>query len=105
MTELEKLKELEKLNALKLRLPDCDNDELLQSLLDEAGAAILSLTGRAELPEQLAFTQVKMAVIAFNRMGIEGQNSHSEGSVSVGVDSYPAAIKSEISAFRLAKTR
>lgn len=105
MTELEKLKELEKINALKLRLPDCDNDELLQSLLDEAGAAILSLTGRAELPEQLAFTQIKMAAVAFNRMGIEGEASHSEGGVSVSVEGLPENIRKEIAPWRLARTR
>lgn len=95
----------DKLAALKLRLPDATNDALLQSLIAEAGAAILAMTNRLTIPDQLDFTQVKLAAIAYNRMGVEGENSHSEGGVSVGIDSLPDNIRREINPFRIAKTR
>ncbi|MGI6691164.1 MAG: hypothetical protein GX916_10080 [Clostridiales bacterium] len=97
---------VEKLVALKLRLPDATNqDELLQSLLDEAEAAILAMTNRTEMPAALDYTQIKLAAIAYNRMGVEGQSSHSEGGISVGIDSMPEHIRREISPYRLARTR
>lgn len=95
----------EKLVALKLRLPDAENIGLLQSLLDEAGAAILAMTGRDEIPDPLHYTQVKLAAIAYNRMGIEGEASHSEGGVSVSVEGLPENIRKEIAPWRLARTK
>lgn len=96
----------EKLVILKLRLPDATGkDALLQSLIQEAGAAILNQTNRETIPAQLEYTQVKLAAIAYNRMGIEGENSHSEGGISVSVDSVPEDIKREINPYRVAKTR
>lgn len=94
----------EKLKALKLRLPDATNNELLQSLLDEAGAAILAMTNRTEIPAKLDYTQVKLAAIAYNRMGVEGESSHSEGGVSVAIDSMPENIRREILPYRLVTT-
>lgn len=95
----------EKLAALKLRLPDATNDALLSSLLDEAGAAILSMTNRNSLPDALAYTQIKLAAIAYNRMGAEGEASHSEGGVSISVDTMPENIRREITPYRRAVTR
>lgn len=96
----------QKLAALKLRLPDApENVMLLVSLLEEAAAQIKAMTGREEVPPALSFAQIKLATIAYNRMGVEGQNSHSEGGVSAGLDSYPEALQREINAFRVAKTR
>lgn len=97
----------EKLQALKLRLPDTSEseNELLSSLLDEAEAAILAMTGRAELPSALEFIQIKLAAIYYNRMGIEGESGHSEGGVSVTVDAMPDDIRRTINPYRLAVTR
>jgi len=49
--------------------------------------------------------QIKLAAIAYNRMGIEGEISHSEGGISIGLESMPDNIKREIAPYRLAKTR
>ena len=59
--------------AVGLRLPNVSST-LITSLLDEAKAQILSLTGREDPPPQLDYTQIKLAVIAYNRLGIEGQS-------------------------------
>lgn len=95
----------EKLTALKLRLPDETNDALLQSLILEAGAAIKSLTNRDEVPTALGYTQVKLAAVAYNRMGIEGEASHAEGGVIVGIELMPENLRREIAPWRLARTR
>lgn len=93
----------EKLAAVVLRLPNAESG-LLISLLDEAKAQILSLTGRESIPPQLDWTQIKLAVIAYNRLGIEGQSAYSEGGISLSVDSIPDAIRAEITPYRLART-
>jgi len=93
----------DKKDAVKLRLPAAP-DQLISSLLDEAKAQIMSITGREELPPQLDYTQIKLAVIAYNRLGIEGQSSYSEGGVSLSIDSIPDAIRAEITPYRLART-
>ena len=89
--------------AVGLRLPNI-SETLINSLLDEAKAQILSLTGREDFPPQLDYTQIKLAVIAYNRLGIEGQSAYSEGGVSLSVDSIPEAIRAEIAPYRLART-
>lgn len=89
--------------AVGLRLPNV-SETLINSLLTEAEAQILSLTGREALPPQLDYTQIKLAVIAYNRLGIEGQSAYSEGGVSLSVDSIPEAIRAEIAPYRLART-
>ena len=93
----------EKLAAVVLRLPNAESG-LLSSLLAEAKAHILSTTGRESIPPQLDWTQIKLAVIAYNRLGIEGQSTYSEGGISLSVDSIPDAIRAEITPYRLART-
>lgn len=59
-----------------------DKDELLNIYLEDAKDTILELTHLSELPASLLGTQVDLAIIYFNKQGIEGQTAHSEGGVS-----------------------
>ena len=94
------------LAALRLRLPDAQSvsDELLISLLEDAGALIRALTWRGEVPDALRSAQVRLAVIFFNRMGMEGESSHTEGDIHRTAEGLPEALRREIFSFRLAKT-
>lgn len=94
------------LDKLRRRLPDAPEtaDNLLRDLLEDAEAFALSYTGRAELPKQLESVCVKLAAIEYNRMGMEGETSHSEGSVSRTVESVPTDIRAMLSPWTLART-
>lgn len=92
------------LAKLKRRLPDAADDALLSDLLAEAGAFICAYTRRDEVPEGLEDAQVRIAAILFNRMGMEGESSHSEGGVSRTAEALPGDLKSWLNGWRLAKT-
>lgn len=91
---------------LRRRLPDAPETatELLQDLVTDAVAFVLSYTGRTELPAQLEGVCVKLAAVEYNRMGMEGETSHSEGSVSRSVDGLPADIRAALGPWTLART-
>ena len=92
--------------SLRLRLPDEQQatDALLSSLLQDAAALICALTWRSEVPPELENAQLRLAVIFFNRMGMEGESEHTEGDVKRAAQDLPEALRREIFSFRLART-
>lgn len=92
------------LAKLKRRIPDAKDDALLEDLLEDAECMILAYTGRDLLPELLEGAQLEIAAMLFNRMGMEGENSHSEGSVSRSADSLPEYLRRQLNPWRLART-
>ena len=96
------------LAKLQRRLPDAPKTgetlELLMDLLADAYAFALTYTCRKELPEQLEGVCVKIAAIEYNRLGMEGETNHSEGSVSRTVEAVPADIRAELQPWVLART-
>ena len=91
------------LEKLKRRIPDAADEALLRDLLSDAEQYILAYTGRDEVPEALEGVQVALAAIAYNRMGMEGESSHSEGGVSRSAEALPEDLRRVLNAFRLAK--
>lgn len=87
------------------RIPDAasTDEQLLVDLLAAAGDTICAYTGRAEVPEALANVQVSLAVIMFNRMGMEGESAHSEGGVSRTAQMLPDDLRHQLNPFRLVK--
>jgi len=79
------------LSNFKLRLVDVDltaySDALLQSILDSAEAIILARRfpfgsqSEMHLEDRYKDLQIRIAVDMFNRMGAEGQKTHSENSI------------------------
>ena len=93
------------LEALKLHLPDAQGeDALLSALLQDAASLICALTWRSCVPAPLFSAQVRLAVVLYNRMGMEGEREHTEGDVRRAAEDLPEALKREIFAFRLAST-
>lgn len=93
MTSLEELKKLTKES----------DEELLSLLLETAEETILEMTNRTKFPKRLDKTKVKLAVIAYNRSGTEGETSRSEGGITSAFTDLPADILSVINKNRLAK--
>jgi len=91
------------LARLKRRIPDAQSDALLTDLLEDAGRMILAYTGRTELPPLLEGAQIEIAAMLYNRMGMEGESVHAEGSVSRTADSRPEYIRRQLNPWRLAK--
>lgn len=93
MTELEKLKKM-----------TGEKDEgLLQILLEDAEAFVLSYTNRTHLVSGLDKAVRDLAVIALNRMGTEGESGRSEGGESYSFDAAPPQIYDVLNRYRLAK--
>lgn len=72
------------LNRLLLLLgeppePDVDTARECLSL---AQAAVLDYIGREQLPKNAESIVIKLAVIYYNRLGNEGENSRTEGGIS-----------------------
>lgn len=68
----------------------------INSLLCEAEDKILDITGRSEVPAQLDSLVVKLAVIAYNKTGSEGESSRSEGGISRAFDDLPEDDKARL---------
>ncbi|HIS02860.1 MAG TPA: phage head-tail connector protein [Candidatus Pullichristensenella avicola] len=91
------------LTRLKRRLPDATDEALLQDLLDDAGRFIRAYTGRESVPEALEGAQLALAAAMFNRMGMEGETRHGEGSVERVAELLPEDVRRQINPYRLAK--
>ncbi len=95
----------QKLSLMRTHLPGEEVPEgLLLSLLEDAAALICALTWRKEVPAELENAQVRLAVVFYNRMGMEGEKDHQEGDVKRSVTDLPDALRKEIFSFRRACT-
>lgn len=72
---------LDKLKTL-LYITNDAQDGVLKTLIENATDQVLLYTRRDKLPRALESTVVKMAVVAYARIGVEGEVSHTEGNVS-----------------------
>lgn len=91
------------LDQLMRRIPDASDVALLEDLLKSAREIICAYTAREAVPRALESAQLEIAVLLYNRMGMEGENSHAEGSISRGVDSLPEFLRRQLNPWRLAK--
>ena len=83
----------------------CDTPtlSLYSDLIDEAGDYILGYTGRAEIPDALISAQLRVAVINYNRMGLEGDRAITEGATRHDIEALPADIERLLNQYRVVK--
>ena len=81
----------------------CKDETLLAVLLQQAEEEILSLTNRTKLNDRLKPCVRKWALIAYNRLGTEGEASRSEGGISASFIEIPTDIKRFIEENRIAR--
>jgi hypothetical protein len=79
------------------------DEDLIEILLDDAEAFVLSYTNRTRLKTGLEKAVRDLAVIALNRMGTEGEKSRSEGGESYTFDDAPKQIYDTLNRYRLAR--
>lgn len=99
MTNQEKEKVIERL----VKLTGETDEELLELLLEDAEAFVLSYTNRTRIVTGLEKAVRDLAVIALNRMGTEGESSRSEGGESYSFDNAPKHIYDVLNRYRLAR--
>lgn len=96
VTQLKKLR-------IQLGIKGLEQDDLLQLMLEDVEADLLTWTNRTELPASLESICRQIAVIRYNKQGVEGQSSHSEGGISRSFEDLPQSLQSTINQKRLAK--
>ena len=77
-------------------------DVLLGVLLAQAEAAALAVTGRTELPEGLRGAVIDLAVLRYNRRGMEGESERAEGGVTARMEALPEDIRRQLRRYTLA---
>ncbi|MEG0742678.1 MAG: phage head-tail connector protein [Clostridia bacterium] len=91
--------------TLRRRLGTGDElgDELFIDLLCDAENYVLAYTGRNEVPEKLRGVVIELAAMSYNRLGLQGESTHSEGGVSVAVDGLPENVRALLNRWRTVK--
>lgn len=93
MQEVERIKQV-------LGIRDEDQDGSLALLLADAASDVLTWTNRRVVPAGLEPAVRQLAVLRYNKQGIEGQTAHSEGGVSRSFADLPADLQLTIGSFR-----
>ena len=74
------------LNRVKTLLGIADNDELIYEIVEITKEKILNYINKEELPKELEFILVEMAVSRFNKIGSEGFSSESTDGKSISYE-------------------
>lgn len=96
MGQLENMK-----SKIGIDMGDTSQDALLTNCLNDAEELILDYTHLDTVPTRLLRTQVELAIIAYNKLGNEGQKSYSEGGISISFEDVPESIYKKLRAFRV----
>ena len=93
------------LNRVKrrLNLKENEQDAVLGDLLEDATDFVLGYTGRKTLPAGLLGVVVEIAAIDYNRLGLEGAASHTEGGVSDTIDLLPSRMRAQLDMYRVGR--
>lgn len=94
MSTLDKIK-------LTLGITGTVEDALLNMLIEDVTEDLLSWINRNTLPDTLESVLRQIVVIRYNKMGIEGETSHSEGGISRTFEDLSPSLKSIIANHRV----
>lgn len=87
---------------MKKMCGDKDAD-LYPILLQVAEEKLLALTNRTKMVPGLNAARRDWAIIAYNRLGMEGESSRSQGGISSAFIEVPEEIRSTIKLFRIGR--
>ena len=99
MKDSQKQKVLKRLNLLL----EESNSALLEQLIDDSEDFVLAYTHRTMIPDGLIKTVGDLALVAYNRLGTEGESGRSEAGESYSFESAPAQIFSVLNKYRIAR--
>jgi len=87
----------------RLGLTVNEQDELLSDLIEDAESYIIAYTGRAAMPAPLASVVTELTAGAYNRRGLEGEGSHSEGRMSWTIEGLPKHLQTLLNRYRVGR--
>lgn len=91
-------------NIEKLKILTGEHDEsLLSLLLEDAETFVRGYTNRTKLIHELQKPVRDLALIAYNRLGTEGESGRSEAGESYSFDDAPKSVYSVLNKYRLAR--
>lgn len=89
--------------ALGTRLNNSD-EALMIDLIEEAVALVLDYTGQKKLVGNLAIYVKRLAIVNYNRLGLEGETQRIEGGVTNYLETgIPKDIRQGLNQYRIAK--
>ena len=92
-------------SALSTRLENVNN-ALLTELVKASIAQVLDYTGQKKLVGSMDIYVKKLAVINYNRLGIEGETQRSEGGITNYLETgIPKDIRQGLNSYRIAKVK
>lgn len=92
-------------SALSTRLENTNN-ALLSELVKESIAQVLDYTGQKKLVGSMDIYVKKLAVINYNRLGIEGETQRSEGGITNYLETgIPKDVRQGLNRYRIAKVK
>nr|WP_304676904.1 phage head-tail connector protein [uncultured Lactobacillus sp.] len=92
-------------SALSTRLENTNN-VLLTELVKESIAQVLDYTGQKKLVGSMDIYVKKLAVINYNRLGIEGETQRSEGGITNYLETgIPKDVRQGLNRYRIAKVK
>ena len=79
-------------------------DSLLNIYIRQAKQQILTYCNRSNVPEALDDVHIQLAIVYYNRRGLEGEASRTEGAITQTFDKdIPAYLMSQLNYYRVAK--
>lgn len=91
------------ISSLSTRLA-IDNNELVTDLIKEAVAQVLDYTGQKQLVGNMDIYVKKLAIINYNRLGLEGETQRAEGGVTNYLETgIPKDIRLGLNRYRIAR--
>ena len=88
-------------NRIKVLLGVTENDELINEIIELTKDKILNYINETELPNELEFVLVELAIQRYNRIGSEGIASESVDGKSVSYDDDFEAHKPHLNFYML----
>lgn len=80
-----------------------DKTDLIEQLVDDSANQVLLYTNRTVVPYALFKCVGDLAVVAFNRLGTEGDIKRTEGGESYEFEAMPKSIYTVLNNYRLAR--
>ena len=85
------------------RLTEETDEALLTQLIEDAEDFACAYTGRSALPSGLLRTVGNLAIVAYNRLGTEGESGRSEAGENYSFDNAPEQVFAILRKYRLAR--
>ena len=101
MTERQKEKVIERLQSLIDE--EVFDATIISQIVEDSEDFVLSYTNRTVLPDVLLRTVGDLSIIAFNRLGTEGESGRSEAGESYSFEAAPHHVFSLLNRYRIAR--